>query len=317
MRSAEEAAEYMRALRTLVRTLGISDGNMEEGSLRCDANVSLRLHGAEKLGTKAELKNINSFKHVREAIEHEIRRQTAVLDRGEVVVQETRLWDPERGLSQSMRSKEHAHDYRYFPEPDLPPLAVDQEWIERARASLPELPENRFRRYTGALGLSAQDAGVLTSEREIADYFDAAGKVCAAPAKKVANWIINEVLARVSDSRALAAAPVPPVALAELVDLVEKGTLSGKLGKDVFGRMWQEKRRAGEIVASESVAVVSDAGLIEETCKKVVAAHPDEVARYRGGQSKLLGFFVGKVMKEMGGKANPKTANEIMQRLLG
>ena len=317
MRSAEEAAEYMRALRTLVRTLGISDGNMEEGSLRCDANVSLRLRGAEKLGTKAELKNINSFKHVREAIEHEIRRQTAVLDRGEAVVQETRLWDPERGLSQSMRSKEHAHDYRYFPEPDLPPLAVDQEWIERARASLPELPENRFRRYTGALGLSAQDAGVLTSEREIADYFDAAGKVCAAPAKKVANWIINEVLARVSDSRALAAAPVPPVALAELVDLVEKGTLSGKLGKDVFGRMWQEKRRAGEIVASESVAVVSDAGLIEETCKKVVAAHPDEVARYRGGQSKLLGFFVGKVMKEMGGKANPKTANEIMQRLLG
>jgi aspartyl-tRNA(Asn)/glutamyl-tRNA(Gln) amidotransferase subunit B len=319
MRSAEEAAEYMRALRTLVRTLGISDGNMEEGSLRCDANVSLRLRGAEKLGTKAELKNINSFKHVREAIEHEIRRQTAVLDRGEAVVQETRLWDPERGLSQSMRSKEHAHDYRYFPEPDLPPLAVDQEWIERARASLPELPENRFCRYTGALGLSAQDAGVLTSEREIADYFDAAGKTCAAPAKKVANWIINEVLARVSDPRALAAAdvPVPPVALAELVDLVEKGTLSGKLGKDVFGRMWQERRRAGEIVASESVALVSDAGLIEETCKKVVAAHPDEVARYRGGQSKLLGFFVGKVMKEMGGKANPKTANEIMQRLLG
>ena len=319
IRSADEAAEYMRALRTLVRTLGISDGNMEEGSLRCDANVSLRLHGAEKLGTKAELKNINSFKHVREAIEHEIRRQAAVLDRGEAVVQETRLWDPDRGLSQSMRSKEHAHDYRYFPEPDLPPLAVDQDWIERAQRSLPELPENRYRRYTGALGLSAQDAGVLTSEREIADYFDAAGKVCTAPAKKLANWILNEVLARVDDPRALAAAdlPVPPVVLAELVDLVEKGTLSGKLAKDVFGRMWQEQRRAGEIVASESVAVVSDVGLIEETCKQVVAARPDEVARFRGGQSKLLGFFVGKVMKEMGGKADPKTANEILQRLLG
>ena len=319
IRSAEEAAEYMRALRTLVRTLGISDGNMEEGSLRCDANVSLRLHGADKLGTKAELKNINSFKHVREAIEHEIRRQTAVLDRGEAVVQETRLWDPERGLSQSMRSKEHAHDYRYFPEPDLPPLAVDQDWIERARASLPELPENRYRRYTSELGLSAQDAGVLTSEREIADYFDAAGKASAVPAKKLANWIINEVLARVGDARALAAAdvPVPPVALAELVDLVEKGTLSGKLAKDVFGRMWQDRRRAGEIVASESVAVVSDAGLIEEICKKIVAAYPDEAARFRAGQSKLLGFFVGKVMKEMGGKADPKTANEILQRLLG
>jgi aspartyl-tRNA(Asn)/glutamyl-tRNA(Gln) amidotransferase subunit B len=318
IRSADEAAEYMRALRTLVRTLGISDGNMEEGSLRCDANVSLRLHGAEKLGTKAELKNINSFKHVREAIEHEIRRQAAVLDRGEAVVQETRLWDPDRGLSKSMRSKEHAHDYRYFPEPDLPPLAVDQDWIERAGKSLPELPEARYRRYTGDLGLSAQDAGVLSSEREIADYFDAAGKASAAPAKKLANWIINEVLARVDDPRALAAADVPvaPPALAELVDLVEKGTLSGKLAKDVFGRMWQEKRRAGEIVSSESVAVVSDAGLIEEICKKIVAAHPDEVARFRAGQSKLLGFFVGKVMKEMGGKADPKTANEILQRLL-
>ncbi|HJX52233.1 MAG TPA: Asp-tRNA(Asn)/Glu-tRNA(Gln) amidotransferase subunit GatB [Polyangia bacterium] len=318
IRASEEAAEYMRALRTLVRTLGISDGNMEEGSLRCDANVSLRLHGAEKLGTKAELKNINSFKHVREAIEHEIRRQAAVLDRGEAVVQETRLWDPDRGLSKSMRSKEHAHDYRYFPEPDLPPLAVDQDWIERAGKSLPELPEARYRRYTGDLGLSAQDAGVLSSEREIADYFDAAGKASAAPAKKLANWIINEVLARVDDPRALAAADVPvaPPALAELVDLVEKGTLSGKLAKDVFGRMWQEKRRAGEIVSSESVAVVSDAGLIEEICKKIVAAHPDEVARFRAGQSKLLGFFVGKVMKEMGGKADPKTANEILQRLL-
>ena len=317
IRSSEEAAEYMRALRTLVRFLGISDGNMEEGSLRCDANVSLRLHGAEKLGTKAELKNINSFKNVRDAIEHEIRRQTVLLDRGEAVVQETRLWDPERGISQSMRSKEHAHDYRYFPEPDLPPLAVDQAWLERAQRALPELPEARFLRYTG-MGLSAQDAGILTSELEIADYFDAATKTCTAPAKKLANWIINEVLALVDDPRALADAhlPVPPPALAELVDLLEKGTLSGKLAKDVFARMWKEKRRAGEIVASESVALVSDAGLIEATCQKIVAAHPDEVTRFRGGQAKLMGFFVGKVMKEMGGKADPKTVNEILQRLL-
>jgi aspartyl-tRNA(Asn)/glutamyl-tRNA(Gln) amidotransferase subunit B len=319
IRSADEAAEYMRALRTMVRYLGISDGNMEEGSLRCDANVSLRLHGAEKLGTKAELKNINSFRNVRDAIEHEIRRQAAVLDRGEKIVQETRLWDPDRGLSQSMRSKEQAHDYRYFPEPDLPPLEVDEAWKDRARKALPELPEARFARYTETLSLSAQDAGVLTSEREIADYFDAATKVGSAPAKKLANWLINEVLARVSDPRALAAAdlPVPPPALTELVELVEKGTLTGKLAKDVFGRMWQEKRRAGDIVASEAVAVVSDAGLIEETCRKLVAAYPDEVARYKAGQAKLLGFFVGKVMKEMGGKANPKTANEIMLRLLG
>ncbi|HEX7599810.1 MAG TPA: Asp-tRNA(Asn)/Glu-tRNA(Gln) amidotransferase GatCAB subunit B, partial [Polyangia bacterium] len=292
--------------------------NMEEGSLRCDANVSIRPRGATQLGTKAELKNINSFKHVRDAIEHEIRRQAVILDRGELVVQETRLWDPDRGISQSMRSKEHAHDYRYFPEPDLPPLAVDQAWLDRARRSLPELPEARYHRYTSQ-GLSAQDAGVLTSEHEIADYFDAAGKTCAAPAKKLANWIINEVLARVDDPRALADAhlPVPPDALAELVDLVEKGTLSGKLAKDVFGRMWQDRRRAGDIVASESVAVVSDAGLIEATCQQIVAAFPDEVTRFRGGQGKLLGFFVGKVMKEMGGKANPKTVNDILQRLLG
>ncbi len=319
IRSAEEAAEYMRALRTLVRYLGISDGNMEEGSLRCDANVSLRPRGAEKLGTKAELKNINSFKHVREAIEHEIRRQAAVLDRGEAVVQETRLWDPDRGISASMRSKEHAHDYRYFPEPDLPPLAVDAAWLGRARATLPELPEDRHARYVEKLALSIQDAGVLTSEREIADYFDAASKACGAPAKKVANWIINEVLGRVSEPRQLAAAdvPVPPAALAELVDLVEKGTLSGKLGKDTFGRMWTERRRAGDIVAAESLAVVSDTGLIEEACRTIIEAHPGEVARFKGGEVKLMGFFVGNVMKATSGKANPKTVNETLRRLLG
>jgi aspartyl-tRNA(Asn)/glutamyl-tRNA(Gln) amidotransferase subunit B len=316
IRSAEEAAEYMRALRTLVRFLGISDGNMEEGSLRCDANVSLRPRGTDKLGTKAELKNINSFKHVREAIEHEIRRQAAVLDRGEKVVQETRLWDPERGASQSMRSKEHAHDYRYFPEPDLPPLVVDEAWLRLARTALPELPEDRYTRYLDELALSAQDAGVLTSEREIADYFDAAAKACAAPAKKVANWIINEVLGRVADARELPESPVPPDALAELVDLVENGTLSGKLGKDVFGRMWSEKRRAGDIVAAESLAVVSDTGAIEEACRKVVTAHPAEVARFKGGEAKLMGFFVGNVMKATGGKANPKTVNEILRKLL-
>jgi aspartyl-tRNA(Asn)/glutamyl-tRNA(Gln) amidotransferase subunit B len=318
LRSPAESYAYLTALKQVMLYTEVSDCNMEEGSLRCDANVSVRPRGQEKFGTKAEVKNVNSFRFVRAALEYEIERQIGVIEEGGRVVQESRLWNNAEGRTYSMRSKEQAHDYRYFPEPDLPPLAVDQDWIERARASLPELPESRYRRYTNTLGLSAQDAGVLTSEREIADYFDAASKACAAPAKRLANWIINEVLARVDDPRTLAAAdlPVPPKALAELVDLVEKGTLSGKLGKDVFGRMWQEKRRAGEIVASESVAVVSDVGLIEGTCKKVVAAYPDEVARFRAGQSKLLGFFVGKVMKEMGGKADPKTANEILQRLL-
>jgi aspartyl-tRNA(Asn)/glutamyl-tRNA(Gln) amidotransferase subunit B len=318
IRSADEAAEYVRAIRTLVRYLGISDGNMEEGSLRCDANVSIRPRGESKLGTKAELKNINSFKNVRDAIEHEIGRQAILLDRGEKVVQETRLWDPDRGISASMRSKEQAHDYRYFPEPDLPPVVVDEVWLARARKALPELPEARHARYL-ELGLSAQDASVLVAERPIGDYFDAA--LAAAPAypKKVANWLINEVLGRVDDPRKLAdkELPVPPTALAELVELVEKGTLSGKLGKDVFGRMWEGKRRAADIIAAESVAVVSDTSVIEEACKRVVEKSPDEVARYRGGNAKLMGFFVGNVMKETGGKANPKIVNEILRKLLG
>ena len=318
IRSADEAAEYVRAIRTLVRYLGISDGNMEEGSLRCDANVSIRLRGETKLGTKAELKNINSFKNVRDAIEHEIARQTVLLDRGERVMQETRLWDPDRGISASMRSKEQAHDYRYFPEPDLPPVAVDEAWLARARAALPELPEARHARYLG-IGLSAQDASVLVSERSIGDYFEAALKAAPAHPKKIANWLINEVLGRVDDPRGLmeAEVPVPPTALAELVDLVEKGTLSGKLAKDVFGRMWTEKRRAGDIVAAESVSLVSDTSVIEEACKRVVERSPDEVARFRGGNAKLMGFFVGNVMKETGGKANPKIVNEILRKLLG
>ena len=320
VRSAEEAAEYLRALRTLVRYLGVCDGNMEEGSLRCDANVSIRLRGETKFGTRTEIKNMNSFKNVRDAIEYEVRRQATLIDRGERVVQETRLWDASRGVTASMRSKEQAHDYRYFPEPDLPPLAISEDYLAKARASLPALPEDRFDRYTSE-GLSAQDASVLVAEREIADYFDAtvaAGAAGKVTAKKAANWVINEVLARVDDPRRLAesALPVPAAGLAELIALVEAGTLSGKLGKDVFLRMWNERRRAGDIVAAEGLAQVSDTGSIEEACKRVIAAHPDELGRYRGGEKKLLGFFVGAVMKETGGKANPKGANEILRRLL-
>ena len=320
VRSAEEAAEYLRALRTLVRYLGVCDGNMEEGSMRCDANVSIRLRGAEKYGTRTEIKNMNSFKNVRDAIEYEVRRQATLVDRGERVVQETRLWDASRGVTASMRSKEQAHDYRYFPEPDLPPLALSEEYLAKARASLPALPEDRFERYT-AEGLSAQDASVLVTEREIADYFDAtvaAGVTAKVTAKKAANWVINEVLARVDDPRRLAEAdlPVSAAGLAELIGLVESGTLSGKLGKDVFLRMWNERRGAADIVAAEGLAQVSDTGSIEEACQRVIAAHPDELARYRGGEKKLLGFFVGAVMKETGGKANPKGANEILRRLL-
>jgi len=317
VRSAEEAAEYLRAIRTLVRALGIGDGNMEEGSLRCDANVSLRPRGATKLGTKTEIKNMNSFKNVRDAIEHEVKRQASLLDRGERIVQETRLWDPTRGVTQTMRSKEQAHDYRYLPEPDLPPLAISDVELAALRGSLPELPEDRYARYVGPVGLSAQDAGVLVTEHQIGDYFDlmvAAG----APPKRAANWVANEVLARVEDVRRLgdAAVPVPPAALAELTKLVEDGTLSGKLAKEVFAKMWSERRSAGDIVKAEALAQVSDGGALEEACKRAVDANPDAVARYRGGNAKLIGFFVGAVMKETGGKGNPKAVNDILRRLL-
>jgi len=317
LRSSDEAAEYIRAVRALVRELDISDGNMEEGSLRCDANVSLRPAGSVQYGTKVEIKNLNSFKNVRDAIEHEVKRQGALYDRGERVVQETRLWDTDRGVTQAMRSKEQAHDYRYFPEPDLPPLVVDAASLERLRASIPELPEQRFARLTGA-GLSAQDAGVLAAEREVARYFDAAVDA-GAPAKRAAKWIINEVLARVDDARRLGAAdvPVPPAALAELCGLIEQGTLSGKLGKETFARMWAERRTAGDIVKAEGLAQVSDSGALEAACRRVVDAHPAEAGRFRGGEAKLMGFFVGAVMKETGGKANPKAVNEILRRLLG
>jgi aspartyl-tRNA(Asn)/glutamyl-tRNA(Gln) amidotransferase subunit B len=319
VRSAEEASEFLRAVRTLVRYLGISDGNMEEGSLRCDANVSIRPRGESKLGTKAELKNINSFKNVKDAIEHEIKRQAQVLDRGERVVQETRLWDAARGHSASMRSKEQAHDYRYFPEPDLPPVVVSEAFIAETRAAMPELPEDRYDRYVKS-GLAVTDVSVLVSEKEISDYYDAAVKAGgAAHAKKLAHWLLNELLARVSDVRALADAnlPVPPAALAELVELVENGTISGKQGKEIFGRMWEERRRAGDIVKAEGLAQVSDTGALEAACRKVIEAHPDEVARYKGGDAKLIGFFVGRVIKESGGKANPKSVNEILRKLLG
>jgi aspartyl-tRNA(Asn)/glutamyl-tRNA(Gln) amidotransferase subunit B len=317
VRSAEEAAEYLRAIRTLVRALGIGDGNMEEGSLRCDANVSLRLRGATALGTKTEIKNMNSFKNVRDAIEHEVKRQANLLDRGERIVQETRLWDPGRGVTQTMRSKEHAHDYRYLPEPDLPPLAISDVELAALRGSLPELPEDRYARYAGPVGLGAQDAGVLVTEHEIGDYFDAV-VAAGAPAKRAANWVVNEVLARVGDARRLgdAGIPVPASALAELTRLVEDGTLSGKLAKEVFAKMWAERRAASDIVKAEGLAQVSDGGALEEACKRAVDAYPDAVARYRAGNAKLIGFFVGAVMKDTGGKGNPKAVNDILRRLL-
>ncbi len=316
LRSAAEAAAYLRAMRQLVRWLGISDGNMEEGSLRCDANVSVRPRGADKLGTKAELKNMNSFKNVEAAIEYEIARQSDLLARGERVIQETRLWNADKGTSHAMRTKESAHDYRYFPEPDLPPLRVDESWLGRVRGGLPELPIARRQRYLDTLGLSPYDAGVLTAEKAIADYYEAV-VAAGADAKLAANWVSGELLARLHrDDKSIAEAPVSAAHLAELVALLSNKTISGKIAKDVFDKMWSTTRGAKEIVESEGLVQMTDAGAIEAACRAAVAANPKQVEQYQKGNTKLIGYFVGQVMKATQGKANPEMVNDILKKLL-
>ena len=304
IRSAEEAAEYLKALRQLVRYLGICDGNMEEGSLRCDANVSIRPRGEMTLGTKAELKNINSFKFVEEAIEFEIARQIRVLEGGQRVVQETRLWDSDKKQSHAMRSKEEAHDYRYFPEPDLPPLVIADEWIEKVTGELPELPLARRARLI-AQGCSEYDAGVLTAERDVADFYDGVVNFGADP-KKAAHWIMNEPDAR----RVLAEN------LADLIKMIDAGTVSARTAKDVLAKMAASGDTPQAIVEREGLTQVSDTGAIEAACRAVVEKNPKQVEQYRAGKQQVMGFFVGQVMKQMQGKANPALVNEILRRLL-
>jgi len=316
VRSSAEAGAYLRAIRQIVRYLGISDGNMEEGSLRCDANVSIRPVGQEKFGTRTELKNINSFRNVEAAIEYEIARQAEVLDRGERVVQETRLFNPDKGTSHAMRSKEHAHDYRYFPEPDLPPLHVDEAWIGAVRSSLPELPIPRRQRYLDKLGLSPYDASVLTAEKSTADYFDEVVKA-GADAKLASNWISVELLGRLHrDGRSIEESPIRPSAIAEMIALLADKTISGKIAKDVFEKMWASGRGAKEIVAAEGLTQVTDTGAIEAACRAAIDGNPKQADGYRSGKVQLLGFFVGQVMKATQGKANPELVNQILKDLL-
>jgi aspartyl-tRNA(Asn)/glutamyl-tRNA(Gln) amidotransferase subunit B len=323
LRSADEAVAYLKALRTLVRWIGVSDGNMEEGSLRCDANVSVRPRGQERLGTRVELKNINSFKHVKSAIEYEIVRQAELVQQGGQVVQETRLWDVDRGVSRSMRSKEEAHDYRYFPEPDLPPLVIDEAWIGEVQAAMPELPPARRARFESQYGLPGYDARLLTSERELGEYFEAMLDERAVgarvDAKRAANWVTSELLARVADARDVMNAercPVRPVELGRLCALIDEGTISGKIAKDVFARMWQSGRGAREIVESEGLVQVSDSGAIEQAVREVVARNLKQKEQYRAGKTAVLGFFVGQVMRATGGKANPERVNELLRKVL-
>ena len=316
LRSAADAADCFARIRELVVALGVNDGNMEEGSLRCDANVSVRPAGASALGTKTEVKNVNSFRFLQKALEFEIGRQIATLESGGRITQETRLWDTSRGETVAMRSKEEAHDYRYFPEPDLPPLVVDSAWVESVRAELPELPAARVQRFVAAYGLSEYDANVIGRLLPGgARYFEAV-VAAGAPAKAAGNWIQGEVRRKLKDLGVddVAHSAVSPQALAELVGLVETGVLSSSVAKQVFETMWSTGRAAKDIVSAEGLAQIGDEGALTTLVREVVDAHPGEVEQARGGKASVLGFLVGQVMKKTGGKANPKLVSELVKR---
>ncbi len=313
MRSPREAAAYMRKLRTIVRYLDVCDGNMEQGSLRCDANISLRPVGESPFGVRTELKNMNSFKHVEKALDYEVGRQARILDEGGSIVQETRLWDAERGVTLSMRGKEEAHDYRYFPDPDLVPLQVDAAWIEEIRATLPELPDEKMARFMTAYGLPRYDAEVLTVSRELSDYFEACNSVAQAP-KVVSNWIMGDLLRECKgEDEALAQCPVRPEMLAHMIQMIERGTISGKIAKTVFGEMVKTGKAPEVIVKEKNLVQVTDEGAIAELVDRVIEDHPEQVAQYRDGKEKVFGFLVGQVMKASRGKANPAVVNKLFK----
>ena len=315
MRSPEEAGAYMRKMRALVRYLGTCDGNMEEGSLRCDANVSVRRPG-EGLGTRCELKNINSIRFVMQAIEYEARRQVEVLEDGGTIRQETRLFDSAKGVTRPMRSKEHAHDYRYFPDPDLLPLVLDRRWIEEVRANLPELPDAKKARFVADYKLTPYDAGVLVAEKENAEFFEVVAKGRKDP-KLAANWVIVELFGVLNRlGRDIATSPVSAKQLAGLLDLIENDTISGRIAKDVFGFMVETGKDAAAIVEERGLRQVTDTGAIETAIDKVIAENAAKVAEYRGGKQALFGWFVGQVMKSTGGKANPAAVNEVLRKKL-
>ena len=316
LRSAQEAKTYLQKLKTILEYIEVCDGNMEEGSLRCDANVSLRPKGAQELGTRTEIKNLNSFRNVQRAIEYEIERQAEVLDGGGRVVQETRLFDANRGVTQPMRSKEEAHDYRYFPDPDLVPLCIDQEWIERVRQDLPELPDTRRQRFTTHYGLPDYDAEVLTASKEMADYYEATVRLYNQP-KVVSNWVMGDVMRELNrQHHSPQQASVTPMHLAELLRLIDDGVLSGKIAKTVFEEMYRTGKPAPTIVAEQGLVQMSDSAALADILTKILADNASQVADYRAGKQKVLGFFVGQTMKATQGKANPAVVNELLRKLL-
>ena len=316
IRSAEEAGAYLRQLRSIVRYLEICDGNLEEGSFRCDANVSIRAAGEQELGTRTELKNLNSFKHVEKALQYEIGRQKETLLDGSQVVQETRLWNPEKGRTFSMRGKEEAHDYRYFPDPDLLPLVIDSDWIRQVKGSLPELPDQKKERFMNQYDLPAYDAGLLTSDRELADYFESCVEQFTHP-KQVSNWIMGSLLGLLNAAdKTIAESPISPGNLAKLLALIEAGTISGKIAKSVFEEMAQSGKPPGRIVEEKGLTQITDTDAIDAVIAGVIANNPKEVEAYQNGKTKLMGFFVGQVMRETRGKANPKLVNDILKQKL-
>ena len=316
MRSSDEAIAYLKQLHQIVVYLGICDGNLEEGSFRCDANVSIRPWGQKELGTRSELKNLNSFRFIKQAIEYEVERQIDVIDDGGKVVQETRLFDPDAGVSRSMRSKEEAHDYRYFPDPDLLPLQISEDWIEKVRNQLPELPEAKMVRFQDEMGLPAYDAGVLAAERPLAEYFEALVQLYSKP-KICSNWVMGEVLGALKDKNMeIADCPVSPELLAGILQRIDDNTISGKIAKTVFEEIWQSGKTADQVIEEKGLKQVSDSGAIEVIVDAVIAANPGPVAEYQAGKEKLMGFFVGQVMKASKGKANPGMANQLLKKKL-
>ena len=316
MRSPQEARQYVEELRNIVRYIGVCDGNLEEGSMRCDANISIMPKGSDKFGTRAEIKNVNSFKALERALEYEIDRQIELVEDGEEVVQETRLWDDNAGVTRSMRGKEDAHDYRYFPEPDLMPLSISREWVEKIKETMPELPEQKRQRYM-SLGLSEYDSSVVVEQMDLAMFFDEVLKLGANP-KIAVNFLMGEIAAYLKDQKlSLNETKLTPENLVELISLIEKATISNNIGKQIIVEMMQNGEKASSIVEKKGLSQISDTGAIKEIAQKIIDANPSQVEAYRGGKDKLFGFFVGQVMKETKGRANPQSVNEILKELLG
>jgi aspartyl-tRNA(Asn)/glutamyl-tRNA(Gln) amidotransferase subunit B len=314
MRSAKEAVAYMRKLHDLVRYLGICDGNMQEGSFRCDANVSVRPRGQKEFGTRAEIKNINSFKFVEKAINHEVERQIELIEGGGKVVQETRLYDSVKDETRSMRSKEEANDYRYFPDPDLLPVFISEEFKAQIRKQLPELPNAKKLRFRDQYGLDEENAGILTSSRQLADYFEALVKESSCEAKICANWMTGDLLAALNKADLdVSESPVDSQRMGGLLQRINDNTISGKIAKQVFELMWQSSSTADEIIAEKGLKQISDTGAIEAIIDKIIADNPGQVEQFRSGKDKVFGFFVGQVMKEMQGKANPAEVNKMLK----